>query len=827
LKNFFISYLIFLFHAALVLSCSTQKDKMLNRKYHALNTKYNVLFNGKEALRIGESIIKSTLEDDFYEILETDPILLKGEKLDQNTIVPGFQKAEDKAVKAIQKHSMKFNGLEKNNKIDEAYLLLGKSRYYDRRFFPAIEAFNFLLDNNIDEAVFIEGRIWREKTNIRLQNNQTAINNLRSLSRSLVNTNNFYGLANATVAQAFINLKQLDSANFYITRAGNYEKNIDQKIRYRYITAQINERLGNRELALSNYQSIVNMNWKVKRKFWINSKINSLRLAHYINQTPFIEPISELLDVYENKLFSHTINRAIALYYLDKNIDSLAQKYLSISLYSDGIDQSTREKNYRNLIDLNLKNQKYVITGMYLDSLISLLPDESIKQKKALRERESLSDILFYENQFKETDSLIYLLGLSREEQLLFFQNYLSKKTETAINKIEEIELKNGSKSFFTQKNKSSFYFYNPTEVIKGKQIYASTWGKRPNIDNWRDKTIVRYGGLDQNKVKLEEFKIPEIEVETPEFYVKKLPKNTFMDSLIKKNSQAALKLGVIYKEKYKAKDLAIKNLEFIVDNDLDTTFITPALYNLYNIFKSDSIEKANYYKNELLIKYPKSVYAQYFIDPNNFDVGEFRTPKSLYLKALLQFDRREYLDALKTLENIRLLIENTDWEPKAALLKAQVIGRLYGKNSWIEALENIILEYPNSKSAIKANSDLNLIKNIFKEKTKVLVEFKWVFPFKRSKEFEQNELIESLKSNIENLKINDWRISKDTYNNDYQFVVIHGIKSKSKALELKAKLPESTLRLLDSNNFITLSSQYRKLFVEKAWPDKNYYDYE
>ena len=146
------------------------------------------MFNGKEALRIGEFIIKSTLEDDFYEILEIDPILLKGEKFEQNTIVPGFQKAEDKAVKAIQKHSMKFNGLEKNNRIDEAYLLLGKSRYYDRRFFPAIEAFNFLLDNNTDESVFIEGRIWREKTNIRLQNNQTAINNLRPLSRSLVKT---------------------------------------------------------------------------------------------------------------------------------------------------------------------------------------------------------------------------------------------------------------------------------------------------------------------------------------------------------------------------------------------------------------------------------------------------------------------------------------------------------------------------------------------------------------------------------------------------------------------------------------------------------------
>ena len=545
MKNFFISCFVSLFLVALVLSCSTQKDKFLNRKYHTLNTKFNVLFNGKEALRIGEFIIKSTLEDDFYEILEIDPILLKGEKFEQNTIVPGFQKAEDKAVKAIQKHSMKFNGLEKNNRIDEAYLLLGKSRYYDRRFFPAIEAFNFLLDNNTDESVFIEGRIWREKTNIRLQNNQTAINNLRPLSRSLVKTNNFFGLANATVAQAFINLKQLDSANIYITRAGNYEKNTNQKVRYRYITAQINERLGNHELALFYYQSIVNMNWKVKRKFWINSKINSLRLAHDINQTPFIEPISELLNVYENKLFSHRINRALALHYLEQNIDSLAQKYLSISLMSEGIDQPTREKNYIDLIDINLKNQKYVRTGMYLDSLISVLPYESIKQKKALRERESLSDILFYENQFKETDSLIYLLGLSGEEQLVFFQNYLSKKTETEINSIEEKGLKNKSKSFFKQKNKSSFYFYDPTEVIKGKQIFAAVWGKRPNIDNWRDKTIVIFGGLDKNKLKLEEFKIPEIEVETPEFYVKKLPNNNLIDSLIKKNSQAALKLGV------------------------------------------------------------------------------------------------------------------------------------------------------------------------------------------------------------------------------------------------------------------------------------------
>ena len=827
MKNSFISSFYNLFIIGFIFSCSTQNDKLLNRKYHTLNTKYNVLFNGKEALKIGESIIKATLEDDFYDILEIDPILLKGEEFDQTTIVPGFKKAEDNAVKAIQKHSMKFNGLQKNKQIDEAYLLLGKARYYDRRFFPAIEAFNFLLDNNIDESAFIEGRIWREKTNIRLQNNQIAINNLRSLSRNLINTNKSFGIANATVAQAFLNLKKLDSANFYITRAGTYEKNNDLKVRYKYITAQINERIGNLDLALFYYQSIVNMNWKAQRKFWINSKINALRLSNIIYDTDFIEPVKELLDLYENQKFSHTINRSLALYYLKKNIDSLAQDYLSISLNSEGIDTPTKKKNYRDLIDLNLKNQEYVKTGIYLDSLLLVLPNKSIEQKKALREKENLSDILFFENQFRETDSLITLLKFNKEQQLNFFRNFLSKKREIAIKKIQEQETTKKSKSFFLKKNKPGFYFYNPTEVLKGKQIYLSTWGRRPNIDNWRDKTIVRFETFDKNNINSNEYKISEIQVESPEFYVNKLPKKTILDSLIKKNSQAALKLGILYKEKYKAKDLAIKNLKYIVDNKLDTIFLAPALYNLHNIFNPDSLKLANYYKNELIINYPNSTYAQFFIDPDNFDEGEFRTPKSFYLKALLKFKKREYNDAFRTLDKARLLIENTDWEPKAALLRAQIIGRLNGKKRWIQELKNIIVQYPNSNIAQKVNADLELFKLSSDEKTKTVVEFKWVFPFKKNQKFKQKELIDSLKSNIENFKFNNWKITNDTYDSEHKFIVIHGIKSKTRALRIKENLPKTTLKLIDSNNFITLSSQYRKLFIEKAWPEKNYKDYE
>ena len=40
---------VLLFFGLLLTACSTKKDRFLNREWHALNTKYNVVFNGEMA----------------------------------------------------------------------------------------------------------------------------------------------------------------------------------------------------------------------------------------------------------------------------------------------------------------------------------------------------------------------------------------------------------------------------------------------------------------------------------------------------------------------------------------------------------------------------------------------------------------------------------------------------------------------------------------------------------------------------------------------------------------------------------------------------------
>ena len=123
-----------------------------------------------------------------------------------------FYKAEEKAVKAIQKHGMNIEGKENNPQIDEAYLLLGKARYFDQRFVPALEAFNYILYKYPASDKINQAKIWREKTNMRLDNDDLAIKNLKRLLEQEELEDQDLADATSILAQAYINTKSIDSA---------------------------------------------------------------------------------------------------------------------------------------------------------------------------------------------------------------------------------------------------------------------------------------------------------------------------------------------------------------------------------------------------------------------------------------------------------------------------------------------------------------------------------------------------------------------------------------------------------------------------------------
>src|SRR5690606_30741797 len=128
----------------------------------------------------------------------------------------GFNRAEEKAAKAIQKNSMYIDGAEYNPQIDEAYMLLGKARYYDGRFIPALDAFNFILDRFPASNSINQAKVWKAKTSIRLNNEEYAIENLKRMFREEELEEEEIADGAAMMAQAYINLDSLSQALEYM-----------------------------------------------------------------------------------------------------------------------------------------------------------------------------------------------------------------------------------------------------------------------------------------------------------------------------------------------------------------------------------------------------------------------------------------------------------------------------------------------------------------------------------------------------------------------------------------------------------------------------------
>ena len=128
---------ILLICIALLSSCSRKKDKFLNKNFHAMTTYYNIVYNGNLALDKGKEEVEALYNEDYWTVLPIERMVIKEEKprtLKKNTSEgenSNFEIAEEKATKSIQKHSMFMGGKEYNPQIDEAFLLLGKARYYD------------------------------------------------------------------------------------------------------------------------------------------------------------------------------------------------------------------------------------------------------------------------------------------------------------------------------------------------------------------------------------------------------------------------------------------------------------------------------------------------------------------------------------------------------------------------------------------------------------------------------------------------------------------------------------------------------------------------
>lgn len=854
----------------LLVACSTKNNTFLSRNSHALSTKYNILYNGQIGLDKGIKSIESADKDDFWHRLPVESMVINEEVAGaQKTKNPDFELAETKATKAIQKHSMNIDGREKNYQIDESYLLLGKARYYDQRFIPALDAFNYILYKYPNSSNIYEAKIWREKTNMRLGNDGLVITNISRLLKQRALSNQVYADAHALLSEAFLNLEEKDSAVAKLKVAAEFTKHNKERARYKFILGQLYEELGKKDSARYSYDQVIKMNRKSDRKYVIQSQFRKAQLFDYQKDDTlvFVKKFKKLLADRENRPFLDLLNYQMGVFYDTQNKQKQALAYYNTSLNKATTDDYLVASNYRNIGNMYFKNAKYPVAAQYYDSTLVKMNPKTREFIHIQKVRKDLDDVIIYEAIANRNDSILNVVGMSTSGRVAYFENYIEKlKAADAIKKAAEEKLMEKQANIDRNNQAANtniavapqspggsskkpplappstaganagdnlFYFYNPTTVAFGKVEFKKNWGNRSPVGNWRLSATTNnaFDGSDATETETaskgdkNNSTEPTIIAEyTADFYIKQLPTSTIaIDSISKERNKAYYQLGLIYKEKFKEYQLATAKLEKLLENKPEEKLVLPTLYNLYKIYQITDTAKAIAMKERINSQYPNSRYAVIINNNNLDDKALADSPDNLYNKLYKLYSDEKFIAVLEQIDPLINQLSGEEIVAKFELLKANTLGKLKGLAAYKNALQFVADSYSNTeegKQALTILTDQIPTLEKMEFSTAESQNYKILYQLNSRESQAAKAIEEKLKKFLAAENFQRLTISYDNYANNEVFIILQGIKSKQYATDIAITLQENKEFKIGEPAIIISNEDYKVVQIKKNLSD-------
>lgn len=716
----------------IVMSCSTKKDSFISRTSHSVAAKYNVLFNGKIAFEEAKTQLDNSYEDNFWERLPIEPLKIEeeiipfpGQTIQNDTEAQGFDKAEEKAVKSIQKHSMVIDGFEKNNQIDEAYLLLGKSRYYLQRFIPALEAFTFGIENYPNANLYRETKIWKAKAHVRLQNEKLAIETLISVLRSIELTDEEYEKAHTAMAMAYT---QLDSTHLvidHLKKATSYLTDLNQGPRNLFILGQIYREQEKIDSSNMVFESLSYMK-KIPQKYKVHASIERAKNYSEADSTSIIVyTLQDLIKNRDNREYLDELYYQAGLISLKNESLDQARGLFELSVIHNTSKPYQKSLSYESLGDFYFDETSFEMAGAYYDSVLQIPIDQNTKRiRKIIRKRESLNDVIYYENIARKSDSILTLANMSEAEKDIYFKGYIEqlkvkyeaeqllKEQTTAIAGMGDMAITNNNNA-----DGGTFYFYNPQVVGIGKQQFRNKYGNRAPGDFW---LIEQNIGLSSDVV----IKETKVDLDTSmlfnaAFYKEQIPKSKkVLDSINYVRNDAYYNLGLIYKEQFREYEIAAVDFEKFLGNEPKENLVLPAKYHLYKTYEFFNIEKSNKYREEIVTNYPDSRYAEMILNPKSVleTSNDDNSPEFMYKTAFVCYEEEDFEYSLQTVNDGLERFKGLEIEAKFELLKAYLLYKTVGEELFREKLNTIILNYPNTEESDHAEEALKKLSGLKEE---------------------------------------------------------------------------------------------------------------
>ena len=749
-----IIHIIVLLAIVSLIGCSGRKNNATTRAYHAFTARYNTYYNGNLAYQQGIKAQSDGHKDNYLEQL---PLLIVSNKTTKTIGGSNYDRAIEKAQKAIKNHSIKrkpkkpagkklsekqkqfYAQKEFNPFLWRAWFLMANSQFQKGEFEEAASTYIYIskLYENKPKIV-AQARIGLAKCYTEMEWLYEAEDILTRAQRDSISES----LANEfalTKGNLLLKQERSDEAIEYV-KAGIARKNATNmdKARELYLLGQLYAKNGDMKAAYKSFGKTIAKSPPYELEF--NARIRQTETATDENHKNILRKLKRMARSPKNKEYLSQIYYAIGNIHISQNDTTEA-----IKSYETGVAEGATSGYGTAMLHLSLakiywEKEKFSKSQENYSKALPLIEEEYSDYELVKFRNSVLGEIVEYTDIIEKQDELLYWATLTPEQLYPIIDELIKEeKRKEELRKKEEKKLKRESEGDVANDDmsmditlpdntqKAQWYFYNRQLVSQGLNSFKQKWGDRELKDYWRfsheisslmgsdimaeDSTDVDEENEDGMIAEgdsiasgnMEEETIEETEPLDPttrEYYIQQIP-----DTEEKKDAartalrDALFEAGTRFKDNVEDKELAISYLERIVNEHPDFERMAETYYHLFIAgSRWDEAEKAEHYKNLLIAGYPDSSFTIAIQQPDFFDNAATRTHKedSMYVKAYNHYMQKEY--AMVEAENTVAETKYPQGKHRARFMFVDAMAKLYsGKHEEaIEALEALVSKYGN-----------------------------------------------------------------------------------------------------------------------------------
>lgn len=720
---------ILLFVALGLSACSTKKNTFTRRVYHNITAHYNSYFNGNESLKTGVKELRNKTQDDYNQVLSVQNL---GTEQEAQALNPYMDKAIEKGVKTISRHSMYFKRVEYCRWIDDSYHMIGKAYFYKQDYEMAAKTFDFVVKRYRNNDIKYDAMIWLARTHVQKEEFDDALSLLDDVSeefeRGEMPKKYARNLALA-FAELYITQENYPPAIEHLLSAIRYARKKHEKNRFRFILAQIYQGVGNLAEASKLYAKVIRKNPPYEMAF--RSMINRAKCydAATGDSKAIIKELNKMLADEKNLEYQDQIYFALAEIAMKKNEEAKVKEYLRKSVRTSVENDYQKGLSALYLADIYFEEPEYKPAQAYYDTAVQFLPRDYDNYPALESKSRLLNQLIDYVVTVETEDSLQMLAGLSEKERDAIITKMIEKaKEEERLAKagpagsqrgLGFIEQANRQRNF-QNKSGGNWYFYNPTALSFGFTEFIKKWGRRKLEDNWRlsnKMPSMEFGeenmasadtaGGDSSAVQLV------TDPKDKQFYLQHVPlTEEKMAASHEKIKEALYNLGMLYDEGFDDIPKSIASYDTLLKRyPGDSIYELKTSYQLYKLYgELGEASKRDQYKNLIVNKFPESDYAKIILDPDYYKKleAEKNKEKELYRKAYLAFSSNNYADVLSLTTKAEKTYEDQDLIPKFYFLEALTLGRTESVDSMKTTLEFIVGTFPSHEVSSRARDILS-----------------------------------------------------------------------------------------------------------------------